>query len=199
MALQAEGMQVGPVTADDLCVGHGECVALTGASGSGKTRLLRALADLDPFTGRLALDGVAREAMSGPDWRARVMYVPAESAWWADRVDEHFPPGAAGGVEFLGLDAGVLTWPVARLSSGERQRLALLRAAVRDPRVLLLDEPTANLDRASARRTEDWLAGLRERGCGLLWVSHDGEQVMRVASRGYAIAAGGRLTETAWT
>ncbi|MCS4505257.1 ATP-binding cassette domain-containing protein [Arhodomonas aquaeolei] len=193
-------MQAGPVTVDDLRVEHGECVALTGPSGSGKTRLLRALADLDPFTGRLALDGIACAAMSGPEWRARVMYVPAESAWWADRVDEHFPPGTAGGdLEVLGLGAEVLTWPVARLSSGERQRLALLRAAARTPRMLLLDEPTANLDRANARRAEDWLAGLRERGCGLLWVSHDGEQVMRVASRGYTIAAGGRLTETAWT
>ncbi|MDZ7811294.1 MAG: ATP-binding cassette domain-containing protein [Arhodomonas sp.] len=159
MALLAEGMQAGALTVPRLLVEAGERVALSGPSGSGKTRLLRALADLDPWQGRLSLDGVDALAMPAPRWRASVMLVPSESAWWADRVGEHFPTRPdEDTLRGLGFDAEVMDWPVARLSSGERQRLALLRAAVRGPRVLLLDEPTANLDHSNVAAVERWLA-----------------------------------------
>ena len=58
-------------------LGAGECVAVRGASGSGKTAMLRALADLDPTDGTVGLDGVDRMAMPAPDWRRRVTYVAA--------------------------------------------------------------------------------------------------------------------------
>src|ERR671911_413438 len=79
------------VAADALEVADGECVAVMGPSGAGKTRLLRAIADLDPNRGEVAAGGVDRARVSGPAWRRVVGYVAAESGWWADTVGPHFP------------------------------------------------------------------------------------------------------------
>src|SRR3954470_23007243 len=68
----------------------GECIALQGPSGVGKTLLLRAIADLDPNVGTVRLDGVDRDTMPAPLWRTRVTYVAAEPGWWADLVEQHF-------------------------------------------------------------------------------------------------------------
>src|SRR5215467_12741386 len=68
----------------------GECVALQGASGVGKSLLLRAIADLDPNEGFVELHGMPRETTPAPVWRKHVTYVAAESGWWADTVQEHF-------------------------------------------------------------------------------------------------------------
>ena len=61
----------------------GECLAVEGPSGAGKTRLLRAIADLDPAEGYVFLDGAERREMRAEHWRRRVRYVAAEPAWWA--------------------------------------------------------------------------------------------------------------------
>ena len=114
---------------DPLNLAVGECVAVTGASGSGKSLFLRALADLDPNDAVIELDGVQRSSFAAPAWRRQVTYVPAESGWWAERVRDHFcQEDMAALVPMLqgvGLDATVLDWDVMRLSTGERQRLAL--------------------------------------------------------------------------
>lgn len=90
-------------------LGAGECVVLRGASGSGKTQLLRAIADLDPNAGTVLLDGTPREAVPAPAWRRLIAYIPAEPGWWADTVGEHFPDWAAAAplAERLGLPAAV--------------------------------------------------------------------------------------------
>ncbi len=173
----------------DLEVAAGEIVALRGASGSGKSLLLRALADLDPAEGEVALDGTPRAAIPAPEWRRRVAFVPAESGWWADRVGAHFTGGAEL-VEALGLDRGALDWEVGRLSTGERQRLAIARALALDPEVWLLDEPTAALDAEAAGRVERLIREGRARGAAILMVTHDPGQARRLADRTLQIHAG---------
>lgn len=170
----------------------GEAVALCGPSGSGKTLLLRAIADLDPATGKVSLDGIDREAMPAPAWRRQVCYLAAEPGWWAERVADHVPDWAAAAplAERLLLPASIGAAAVARLSTGERQRLALVRAMVGRPRVFLLDEPTSALDDAARAAVEGVLAERRAAGAALLWVTHDTAQAARVAARRLEIAAG---------
>lgn len=191
MRLTLQSLEVPPLQPVSLTVGGGECVGLSGVSGSGKSRLLRAIADLDPAAGEVMLDDQPRTAIPAPTWRRRVTLVAAESHWWADRIGAHFqaPPGKAD-LEALGLPALDLDSDPAALSSGERQRLALLRAALPGPACLLLDEPSANLDEDSTAQVERWLAVRRERGMALVWVSHDPAQIARVAQRAYRLRNG---------
>lgn len=162
----------------------GECVGLTGPSGSGKSLFLRAVADLDPHDGRVALDDVSAEAIPGHQWRRRVGLLPAESRWWADRVGDHFETTDERWLARMGFDPEVMDWTVSRLSSGERQRLGLLRLLAVRPQALLLDEPTANLDGDNVRRAERVIAEYRRMFAPpMLWVTHDPEQIRRVADR----------------
>ena len=186
---------VGPLCKVSLRVAPGEIVCISGESGSGKTRLLRAIADLEPHQGEVWLDGERRAAMAAHCWRRQVMLVPAESSWWGETVAAHFRDPAPGSLEAFGFDAAVLDWQVSRLSSGEKQRLAVLRALSHEPRALLLDEPTANLDPDLTRRVEAWLRDhCRGEAVPVLWVAHDREQIARVADRHFAIR-GERLEE----
>ncbi|WP_304307749.1 ATP-binding cassette domain-containing protein [Pseudacidovorax intermedius] len=176
----------------------GECVAIRGRSGSGKSVLLRLIADLDPPTGgTVELDGQPREQFSGPQWRRRVIYQSAEPAWWAPTVGDHFDAAQrlriAQMVEALGLPQTSLDAEVLRLSTGERQRLALLRSLAREPAVLLLDEPTAALDAESTQAYEDLLRRQCGQGLAILWVTHSDEQARRVATRSLVVD-GGRLS-----
>lgn len=159
----------------------GGCLAVTGPSGSGKSLLLRMVADLDPHEGEAWLDGVAQSATPAPAWRRQVVLSAAEPGWWMDRVSDHFAaprPDAAR----LGLPADIWDRPVARCSTGERARLALLRALAGQPAVLLLDEPTGALDTAATAAVE---ALLRERlaaGLTLVLVTHDPAQAARLGT-----------------
>ena len=171
----------------DLDLLPGECAAISGPSGSGKSLFLRMIADLDPNEGEVCLDGALRAAMSAPDWRRRVPYVAAESGWWRDQVAEHFAPGQLDPARRLGdrvgLAAELFNGPVLRLSTGERQRLAILRALVLDPPVLLLDEPTAPLDPDSTTAMEALLRQRMQGGMGLIVVTHDPNQADRLGAR----------------
>lgn len=168
----------------NLSLAAGECVALSGPSGAGKSRLLRAIADLDRCDGELILNGTSRHEISGPEWRRSVGLLAPESAWWHDRIAPHFHDSATAWLDQLGLASEIMSWPVSRLSSGERQRLALARLLCNQPTVLLLDEPTANLDPDNTTRLEKLVGEYcHSNGAAVLWVSHDVQQIARVATR----------------
>jgi len=172
---------IGPISFD---VAAGECLALMGPSGAGKSLLLRAIVDLDPSSGDVSVGVHARYDMPASEWRKRVGLVPAESGWWADRVSDHFPAkfDAMGLMQGLGL-AGALEWDVTRLSTGERQRLALARALCRKPEALLLDEPTASLDERATGLVEELIQDCCGKGMALLLVTHDRRQAERMTKR----------------
>lgn len=172
---------IGPV---DLTIGTSQCVCLSGPSGSGKTLFLRAVADLDPHKGKIYLDDVECQNIGAPQWRRQVAMLPSESQWWYETVGDHFVVKEELWLKKLGFDSQVMTWQVSRLSSGERNRLALARMLCNRPRVLLLDEPTANLDFENTLRVEALISDYRkDTGAPVLWVTHDRDQPRRVADR----------------
>src|SRR4051794_30342110 len=170
----------------------GECIAIRGPSGAGKTLLLRAVADLDPNAGTVILENRDRSTIPGPEWRRLVGYVPAEPGWWAETVGEHFVDRAAAAVflKSLGFPDETGTWPISRLSTGERLRLALGRALILRPKGLLPDEPPAALDAASVTAVESLIAAERRLGLAVLWVTHDPSQARRIADRQLVMEAG---------
>lgn len=193
-ALRTQGLKSALAGPFDVSVEHGGCVGITGPSGAGKSLFLRMIADLDPNEGEVWLDGKPRSGFTPPAWRRQVVYVPAESGWWADAIAAHFRKDqldqAQALAERLGLPAGILGEQVSRLSTGERQRLSLIRALTAASPVLLLDEPTSALDQAGVERIE---AILRERmadGVAVVLVTHDPVQAMRLADQRFTMAAG---------
>lgn len=182
-----------------LSLEAGACAAVLGGSGSGKSLFLRAIADLDVNDGEVYLDGAPRSAMAAPLWRRQVVYVPAESGWWRDRVGDHFedPDGVVGVLHRLDMPAECMDWAVARLSTGERQRLALVRALSLAPRVLLLDEPTSGLDAETTLKVEAILHEKMAGGAGILLVSHDGAQARRMAQTHFHMTDGRLVPDAA--
>lgn len=154
----------------------GGVLAVSGPSGSGKTRLLRTLADLDPHRGSVRWGERSCSAVPAPEWRRRVGLLPAEPRFWRPVVGAHFREDGdslAGELAGLRLDPEVRNADPARLSTGERSRLALLRLLLNDPEVLLLDEPTANLDQDNRALVIERIDRFRkERNAPVVWVSH---------------------------
>lgn len=181
-------LMIGPVS---LVVDEGDCLCISGDSGTGKSLLLRAIADLDAHEGQMFLQGKPSDAIEPASWRRRIGLLPPESNWWLPLVKDHFSDSSALPLEQLDLSDDILQQAVAQLSSGERQRLALLRLLANKPQVLLLDEPTANLDPENTRRVEAVVTGYRRaHGAAVIWVSHDAAQVARIANRHYAVKQG---------
>lgn len=182
------GVRYHPVS---LQLEAGEILTIYGQSGIGKSQFLRALADLTPHTGDVLLDGVSQTKIRPDHWRKQVGYVPAESGWWADVVVQHFsesPPTEW--LSSLSLAPELLDAPVERLSTGERQRLALVRALVLQPKVLLLDEPTANLDQHNAHKLIDLVKTYAQtEQAAVIWVSHDADERALLGSRSLEIRA----------
>ena len=153
--------------------------------------LLRAIADLIPHEGDAQLDDQTCSEMIPSQWRRRVGYLPAESHWWSDRVGDHFLEPADERFEQLGFSSQVMDWQISRLSTGEKQRLALLRLLTNQPDALLLDEPTASLDAVNVRNVEAMIQDYRrQHKAPIIWISHDTEQVRRVADRVFELKAG---------
>jgi sulfonate transport system ATP-binding protein len=172
----------------DLDIAPGEFVAMLGVSGSGKSTLLRALAGLDDeVTGELEVPGTVAVAFQEPrllPWRrvlANVslgLRVPAADAVARQALDE------------VGLTERTAAWPLT-LSGGEAQRAALARALVRDPDLLLLDEPFSALDALTRIAMHDLVIRLWERHRpAVLLVTHDVDEALLLADRVLVLAEG---------
>lgn len=185
--LRAERLKIAGLPPLSFEVANGECLVVEGPSGAGKTRLLRAIADLDAVPGQVFVDGAERLEMAATRWRQLVRYAATEPAWWTDTPREALPAGpqlmarAERMAASLGLAPQLLDRPVSLLSTGERQRLALVRALVDEPRVALLDEPTASLDIGSAALIEELIRFQLLAGRVVVLVSHDTGLAARLA------------------
>ncbi|CAN0194467.1 unnamed protein product, partial [Chrysoparadoxa australica] len=192
--LAVTGLSVGGIGPADFDIAAGACLGLTGPSGAGKTRLLRAVADLEPHEGECRLYGRSASAMPGPAWRRSVSFVAAESGWWDARVGAHIEMVGDADLDKFGFAPAVRDWSVERLSAGERQRLALLRHLAAGPLVLLLDEPVSHLDADLIEAVIARLAACRQDGMAVIWVDHDGDRLGRVADRIARLDSTGRFS-----
>ncbi len=196
----------------DLAVPAGQFLAVTGPSGSGKSTLLGLIAGLDsPTSGRIAIDGTDITAL-GEDALARLrggkigfvfqffhlipsltafenVLVPMEIAGRRDAADR-----ARALLAEVGLVARAHHYP-SQLSGGEQQRVALARALSNDPKILLADEPTGNLDSLNGRHVVDLLLEInRARGMTLVLATHDAA-LAALADARLALADGRADTE----
>jgi putative ABC transport system ATP-binding protein len=177
----------------DLCVPSGQFVAVMGPSGSGKSTLLHLIGGLDaPTSGQVCVGGDELSALDDDALtlvrRRRIGFIfqafnlldvlTAEENVALPLIIDGVPeqqaqPKAAAALELVGMSARCLHLP-GQLSGGEQQRLAIARAIVTEPRVLLADEPTGNLDSAHGDQVMALLRGLVDRrGQTILMVTHN--------------------------
>jgi putative ABC transport system ATP-binding protein len=191
-----------------LDIHRGEYIAVTGSSGSGKTTLLSLLGLLDvPTAGRYVLDGVDTASLSDRE-RSAVRAHELGFVFQAFHLLNHRSvlenvemgllyqgvPGkrrrerAIAIVQDVGLSARCEA-PCAVLSGGEKQRVAIARALIREPALVLCDEPTGNLDSASTDQVLSLVGELHQRGLTIVMITHD-PAVARRASRHLIISDG---------
>ncbi len=182
------------VAVDDLSfnLSEGESIALWGSNGAGKTTLVRSLLGIFPSAGTVSIHGVDVRT-KGKKARSFVGYVPQELAFHDDaklgssimffanlrKVDSR---GAALALAKVGLQ-GHEKKRVRDLSGGMKQRLALAIALIADPPIIVLDEPTSNLDASGRGEVIDTLCQLRDDGKTLLFASHRPDEVLSLAGR----------------
>lgn len=170
-------------------VSPGEILAVRGASGTGKSTLLKILARLvQPERGELFYQGKSSRELSPLEWRRKIHYVAQKPVMFEGSVEENLrlpfsikntsssydKSLASGYLDQLLLPVGLLQQKAHNLSGGEAARIALIRALLIEPEVLLLDEPTASLDNASRSQVIDligsWVAN--KTGRAIVLISH---------------------------
>jgi len=217
-AVRLEGVTVAPASRDrlvldafDLEIRRGEVVALVGPSGAGKSTVASVLLGfVPPDAGRVSVDGTSVGDLATAEWRRQIAWLPQRPTMFSGTVRENIALGVptASGREIQ--DAAVLAGAhefVANLrhgyetrlgdggrslSAGEQRRIALARALARDARLLILDEPTANLDEASAAHVADAIRRVAP-GRAVLLIEHRTD-LLGVADRVVRVE-GGRAVE----
>lgn len=184
------------VTLDISCSG---ITAIAGPSGAGKTSLLRLLDRLSqPTEGSVSWGGRPLGEWDPCDLRRRVGMVFQRPPVFPGTVRDNLcvarptldDSAAMTVLERVGLPGEILDRVAGDLSGGEAQRMCFARALLTEPAVLLADEPTASLDGAARRTIEELARRLADDGMPLVWVSHDVEQLRRLADRVIVLAAG---------
>ena len=175
---------------------RGEIFALLGPNGAGKTTTLRILAGLiAPSSGTVAIDGQPMGPESAPQLRSRIGFLTEAPGLW-DRLtvrDNLLVYARMYGLPSprRAVDEALARFEIgdrgddraAQLSKGLKQRVALARSLLHDPRIAMLDEPTSGLDPASAREVRDLILDLRAQGRTVLLCTHNLDEVERVADR----------------
>jgi ATP-binding cassette subfamily C protein CydD len=192
-SLTSTGLRLGALRFPDLTLRPSEAIALTGPSGSGKSTLLSLIGGLEtPDAGRITLDGATLSADTADAWRARIAWVPQAAQMLAGPLRSTLALGRATAPTEAelraALDLASAGDIVARLpggldtelgetgggvSGGEARRLMFARAALSGRPVLLADEPTADLDAATAAEIVAALLALRARGMTVIVATHD--------------------------
>ena len=193
---------VSALTEIDLDVHAGEVVAIVGDNGAGKSTLVKVLAGVHPATrGRILVDG--EEVTLGSPSAAQALGIATvfQDLALCENLDvtanlflgHEIAPLALDEVAMevrawellreLSARLPQLTVPVASLSGGQRQTVAIARSLLGDPRVIVLDEPTAALGVAQTAEVLNLVERLRERGLGVVMISHNMEDVRAVADR----------------
>ena len=209
LAVEDLRVSYGPIAALRGCSLHvmpGEAVAVVGANGAGKTTLLRALCNLLPSTGAVRLDGApVRGVPTHVLARRGVMHLPDTRGVLAGqtvlenlRLTRDMGPGDAPPFDRAVAEVFAL-FPrlgerqhqkAGSMSGGEQQMLALSRALVTPPRILLLDEPSLGLSPVMVREAYRMLARLRDRGMAILLVEQNVRAALRFARRAYVLRQG---------
>ncbi len=204
-AFELIGVDAGPVGGDpilrsiDLVVPANGVTVLAGPSGAGKSTLLRLLNRLDdPVAGEIRWRGRPLTEWAPTELRRQVAMVFQRPPLFPGTVLDNLRVALAdvdleraGHVlEHVGLDPELLDHEADSLSGGEAQRMCVARALLTDPAVLLADEPTAALDRAARGTVEDLGRMLADSGVAVIWVSHDTDQLRRLADHVIVLADG---------
>lgn len=188
----------------DVSFRAGTVAAVVGPSGAGKTSLLRCLNRLEqPEAGTVSLDGTDIREIPPTELRRRVGMIFQTPVLFPGGVRSNLCYGLEGVAEEVllealaaaGLAESFLDRDSSALSVGQAQRVSIARALVRSPEMLLMDEPTSALDKDAAGRIEALVAGLAERGPGVVVVTHDLEQAERMAERAVLIVDGVKCAE----
>jgi ABC-2 type transport system ATP-binding protein len=188
----------GRAAVDDvtLDVRPGEIVALLGPNGAGKTTTMRMMAGLiAPSQGSVTIDGVALTHTTGDALRGHIGFLTEAPGLWDRLTVRENLRVYAGIYEIPEPDAAIgraldtfelrdrAATPAAELSKGMRQKVALARALLHDPSILLLDEPTSGLDPEITRGVRQLLEERRARGCAILVSTHNLDEAERLADR----------------
>lgn len=180
--LYSKFMKFGPVS---LKVLPKEIIGIKGESGSGKSLLLKAVSDMIEHDGKVFLNDREQQDFTPCEWRKKVGLLPAEIFFWNRQVKSDLQNTDPKLLEKFGFNPStILNKNTDELSSGEKQRIGLLRLLENNPKVLLLDEPSANLDEKNKIILEEVIVDyLNTTHSCAIWVGHDSYQLERTCSK----------------